>query len=112
MDEEQLDRFRQQLLRLQSELVNISRTSEDAARPVELDQAAIGRLTRMDAMRAQGMAMGAKRRREQQALRIEGALSRIAAGDFGVCLKCGEEIDVRRLSVDPCYVRCIECADK
>lgn len=109
MNEMQLNYFKEQLLRLRSELMDLGSTSNDAAKPVELDQAAVGRLTRMDAMRAQGMAIEAKRRREHQLLRIEGALSRIAAGDFGFCLKCGEEIDIRRLSVDPCYTQCIKC---
>ena len=109
MDKIQLNHFREQLLQLRSELMDLSSTSNDAAKPVELDQAAVGRLTRMDAMRAQGMAIEIKRRREQQLLRIDSALSRIATGDFGLCLKCGEEIDVRRLSVDPSYTQCIKC---
>lgn len=112
MDEMQIDSFRQQLLELQSELINLSSTSDDAAKPVELDQSAVGRLSRMDAMRAQGMAIETKGRRKDQLLRIEGALRRISAGDFGVCLMCGEEINIRRLEVDPSYTQCIMCADK
>jgi len=112
MDEMQIDRFRQQLLQLRSEFMELSNTSEEAAKPVELDQAAIGRLTRMDAMRAQGMAIETKRRRESQLLKIEASLQRIASGDFGTCLECGEDIDVRRLDVDPTYTRCIKCTAK
>ena len=112
MDEMQIDSFRQQLLELQSELINLSSTSDGAAKPVELDQSAVGRLSRMDAMRAQGMAIETKGRRKDQLLRIEGALRRISAGDFGVCLMCGEEINIRRLEVDPSYTQCIMCADK
>lgn len=112
MNERQIDRFRQQLLQLRSELMNLSKTSDDAAKTVELDQSAVGRLSRMDAMRAQGMAIETKARREHQLLRIDGALRRIAAGDFGVCLTCGEEINIRRLDVDPSYTQCIKCADK
>ncbi len=112
MDEMQIDSFRQQLLQLRSELMSLSSTSDDAAKTVELDQSAVGRLSRMDAMRAQGMAIETKGRREHQLLRIESALHRIAAGDFGVCLTCGEEINIRRLDVDPSYTQCIKCADK
>jgi DnaK suppressor protein len=112
MDKMQIDSFRQQLLQLRSELMNLSSTSDDAAKTVELDQSAVGRLSRMDAMRAQGMAIETKGRREQQLLRIESALRRIAAGDFGDCLTCGEEINIRRLDVDPSYTQCIKCADK
>ena len=112
MDEIQIEQFKQQLLQLRSELMDLSGTSDDAARTVALDQTAVGRLTRMDAMRAQGMAIEAKKRLELQLSRIEGALQRIDAGEFGICLSCGEEIDIRRLGVDPSYTRCIKCTDK
>jgi len=108
----QINSFRQQLLDLRTELIALNSTSVDAAKPVELDQAAIGRLTRMDAMRAQSMAIETKTRREHQLLRIEGALQRITTGDYGLCLTCGEEINTRRLEVDPSYTQCIKCADK
>lgn len=111
MDETQINQFRQQLLQLRSELLELSNTSDDAAKTVELDQAAIGRLTRMDAMRAQGMAVEAKRRRVLQLQKIEGALQRIDTGEFGFCLKCGEEINIRRLHIDPSYTLCINCTD-
>ena len=108
----QINSFKQQLLDLRSELSDLSSTSADAAKPVELDQAAIGRLTRMDAMRAQSMAIETKVRRQHQLLRVEGALQRITTGDYGVCLTCGEEMNIRRLEVDPSYTQCIKCTDK
>ena len=112
MDKIQIDSFKQQLLQLRSELMNLSSTSDDAAKTVKLDQSAVGRLSRMDAMRAQGMAIETKGRREDQLVRIESALRRISAGEFGICLTCGEEIDFRRLEVDPSYTHCIKCADQ
>ena len=112
MDEIQINGFKQSLLELRSELLNLTSTSDDAAKPVELDQSAVGRLSRMDAMRAQGMAIETKGRREHQLVKIDGALRRIAAGDFGLCLTCGEEINILRLDVDPSYTQCIKCADK
>ena len=102
----------QQLLQLQSELMEVSDTSDDAAKTVKLDQTAVGRLSRMDAMRAQGMAIETKRRREQLILKIENALHRITTGEFGICPECGEEINIRRLEADPTYTRCIKCTDK
>ncbi|MCP4790583.1 MAG: TraR/DksA family transcriptional regulator [Gammaproteobacteria bacterium] len=112
MDEMQINSFKQRLLQLQADLMSLSDTSNDAAKTVGLDQSAIGRLSRMDAMRAQGMAIETKGRREHQLLSIKGALGRIADGDFGVCLTCDEDIDIRRLDVDPSYTQCILCADK
>ena len=66
----------------------------------------------MDAMQAQQMALEADRRRKEQLIRIGEALRRIESGDYGYCLECGNEIDVRRLAVDPSNSLCIVCADK
>lgn len=40
---------------------------------------------------------------------IKGAMRRMEAGTFGRCFKCGEDIDLRRLDVDPTMTRCVDC---
>ena len=112
MDEAALDQYRHALLRLQAELQALQETSREAGETVELDQTKVGRLSRMDAMQAQQMALETERRRQQQLQKIEGALRRIESGDFGYCFVCGEEIDARRLTIDPTVSRCMVCADK
>ena len=112
MEKSEIERFRMQLRRLRSELQDQEETIKDAAKPVELDQASVGRLSRMDAMQAQQMAQELARRRQQQLVKIEGALSRIESGEYGYCFICGEEMDIRRLSADPSNTRCVNCADK
>jgi DnaK suppressor protein len=112
MDEPHLQQFKAQLLRLQSELQDVAETSKEATKTVELDQASVGRLSRMDAMQSQQMAQELARRRQQQLVKIEGALRRIEAGDYGYCAVCDEEIDLRRLALDPTNTRCVKCADK
>ncbi len=97
---------------MRAELQATQEASKDSTKPVELDQASVGRLSRMDAMQAQEMAQETARRRQQQLTRIEAALRRIDSGDYGYCFVCGEEIDVRRLAADPTHTRCIACADK
>ena len=48
--------------------------------------------------------------REQKLLKkIEEALDRIDHGVFGICDKCGQEINVRRLEARPVTTMCIEC---
>jgi len=78
--------------------------------PVELDQQSVGRLSRMDAMQAQAMAQAYERRLKAQKVRIEHALTRLAAGEYGYCTECGEEIGMRRLDIDPAAHRCVRCA--
>ncbi len=82
----------------------------EAARPVELDQTRVGRLSRMDALQGQEMARAAERRRELEVLKIDAALARLEAGDYGWCVTCGEAIATERLKLDPAVPVCIDCA--
>ena len=112
MNEVEIEQIRQDLLRLRSGLQELEQTFQETSAPVELDQARVGRLSRMDAMQAQQMALEAARRRQRQLLKVEGALLRIESGEYGYCFVCGEEIDVRRLSVDPTNTRCMGCVER
>ena len=42
--------------------------------------------------------------------RIDAALSRIGAGTYGICQKCGEEISAARLDLLPATPFCKNCA--
>jgi DnaK suppressor protein len=103
-------RFRDLLMSRKSDLIDLSDTSADARKPVQLDQSMIGRLSRIDAMQDREMALATERRRQQETLRIEAALKRMETGDYGYCLSCGEEIELRRLELDPAVTVCIDCA--
>ena len=111
MNTDELAQFRLQLLQLQGELRSLDEASRAAQRPVELDQARVGRLSRMDAIQGQQMAQEAARRRQQRLRAITAALRRLDAGEFGYCTVCGEEIDRRRLAFDPTSARCVRCAE-
>ena len=110
MDDDELERIRQKLLLIKAELEALDETSREAGETVELDQSRVGRLSRMDAMQAQQMALESARRRQQQIAKVEGALRRIESADYGYCFVCGEEMDAQRLAVDPTLTRCIGCA--
>ena len=48
--------------------------------------------------------------RERKLLKkIEEAIDRINQGVFGICDKCGEEINMKRLEARPVTTMCIEC---
>lgn len=112
MDDSKIETIRQNLLRLKAELQALEESSKATTQVVELDQASVGRLSRVDAMQAQQVALETARRRQQQIVAIESALRRIESGEYGVCSVCSEEIDVRRLFVAPTSTRCVGCADK
>lgn len=102
--------FKNQLLGLRQTLREAQETGDAAEETVELDQACVGRLSRMDAMQAQAMSIETGRRRRQKLLQIEAALRRIDEGEYGYCQECGEDISEPRLKVDPAALLCIDCA--
>ena len=88
--------------------------AEDAAgaqgqQTVELDQQAVGRLSRMDALQNQAMAQATARRRIAERQRIMAALARVEAGEYGYCTTCGDAIMPARLTADPAIPRCAPC---
>lgn len=112
MLEPDIEKFRSRLVVQKTELEALEASTSADSRPVELDQASVGRLSRMDAMQGQAMAQETARRRRQRILAIEGALRRIESGDYGYCFKCGEEIDPRRLEIDAASTRCMRCLEQ
>jgi len=95
-----------------AELEQVSESARDAGRTVELDQTRQGRLSRIDALQGQEMSKAAERRRQQELQRIQATFKRIAEGEYGYCASCGDEIDKRRLDVDPTTPLCIDCASE
>ena len=112
MKESEIEQFRQKLLSLRVELLGLEESSRETAQPLELDQAGMGRLSRRDAMQAQLMAQEGPRLRKRQLQKIEGALRRIEAGQYGKCFVCEEELDAPGLSVDPTTTRCENCVEE
>jgi DnaK suppressor protein len=97
MDAAKLKEFRQALLMLAAQIRVADAERSGERLPVELDQQAIGRLSRMDALRVQAMALETSRRRGALLRRITAALARIDEGEFGYCLECRDEIAARRI---------------
>lgn len=94
------------------ELVRLTAAHEDESQPVEVDQARVGRLSRMDALQSQAMAAEVERRREVELTRIEAALERIEQGEYGDCVSCGQPIAPKRLELDPATPLCVSCAER
>jgi DnaK suppressor protein len=112
MTKDETSQFKHDLLTLREELQELEQEFSKSGSTVVLDQSSVGRLSRMDAMQAQQMALETSRRRQLHAQKIEGALKRIESGEFGYCYVCEEEIDPRRLQADPSNTRCLKCAEK
>jgi len=92
------------------EVVELSRATAGSRKTVELDQQSVGRLSRQDALQQQAMAKAQDARRANELRRIDAALARIEAGDYGWCAECGEAIGAKRLDIDPIADCCVSCA--
>ncbi len=110
MDAGKLKEFRETLHALAAQIRAADAETSGERAPVELDQQAVGRLSRMDALQVQAMALETSRRRGVELRRIASALARIDEGEYGYCLECGEEISVRRVELTPAAPLCIGCA--
>ena len=103
-------KFEALLLSERDELLDMQSASAEERAPVELDQQSVGRLSRMDAMQQQSMALAEERRRALRLKQIAAALSRIEQDEFGYCVACGDEIVTKRLELDPAAAACTACA--
>ncbi|MCK8462564.1 TraR/DksA family transcriptional regulator [Aliiroseovarius sp. S1339] len=110
MNETQIQSFRKQLMDTLDALDRGDARGAAGQRTVELDQQAVGRLSRMDALQNQAMAKATGARRAAQRTRIQAAFSRMDEGEFGYCEDCGEDIPSGRLDLDPCATKCVSCA--
>ena len=102
--------FKRRLESARDEIRHLENITKEDRKPVELDQAQQGRLSRMDAIQVQEMALEQERRREIELQRITSALKRIEDGEFGFCNSCGENIQLGRLEAAPSNPLCLDCA--
>jgi DnaK suppressor protein len=112
MTDDELTLFKQQLLQQRDTLMASQQLGQSATETVELDQSSVGRVSRIDAMQSQSMAIETARLRQQQLRQIITALALIESGDYGFCVECDTEIDVNRLAIDSAATRCVACASR
>lgn len=111
LTEKQLSSLHRALLELRRDLQKQLEDSSDGAMPVSLDMP-IGRLSRMDAMQQQSMVQANRRTARTRLARIEAALERYDADEYGRCVACEEEIGYARLEARPETPFCITCQGK
>ena len=63
-----------------------------------------------DAMQTQQMALESSRRCKRQLISVDQALKRLEERVYGICVDCDEDINMRRLKIDPTAIWCIKCA--
>jgi len=93
---------------LERELKSLHEGSAEGAAPVDLDEP-IGRISRMDAIAQQRMVQANRESMQLRQRQVAAALRRIAQGEYGECVNCGEEVGFRRLEAQPETPLCIGC---
>jgi len=109
LTDDQLQELHARLLALRRDLLASDRVSAEHAGVVELDQGAVGRLSRIDAIQQQKMAEAQRRRNELRLKQVAVALATFDGEDYGWCKRCGEAIGYPRLKARPESPCCVGC---
>lgn len=72
---------------------------------------AIGRVSRMDAINNKSVNEAALRTAEGKLCKLQLALQKVDDKDFGICIRCRQEIPEGRLMIMPESVKCVRCAN-
>ena len=105
-----LEYFKKRLEERLKDIVEGQENKKPGTAPIELDQARIGRLSRMDAIQQQAISKADFRLTDMERQRIQSALARMRADEYGYCIICEEDIAEGRLQFDPSVLFCISCA--
>ncbi len=89
LTEEQRASLRRALEALEKALDNAHEVAADGAAPVDLEEP-IGRVSRMDAIAQRHMVLANRTSLQLRLQRVRAALRRFDAGEYGVCVTCGE----------------------
>jgi DnaK suppressor protein len=111
LTESQIAEFRDELGRQLAKHEKSMTVTDEALKTVELDQGAVGRLSRMDSLQSQSLAKGLRKRESARLGLIQEALRRLDAGTYGVCIVCGGAVAAGRLFVSPESGTCVRCGD-
>jgi len=109
---EQTQHLSELLQALRTKLEQQLTDAETATGVVILDQSSVGRVSRMDAMQQQSMAVSTRARAETSLRKVLKALKRMEIEDYGYCQACDKPIQFKRLQVQPEASHCLDCQDQ
>jgi len=98
---------------IRTEIENIKKDIESfkkLTQPIAPDNA-IGRLTRMGAINSKSINEAALSKLKSTLIKLERALIKIDAPEFGLCGECEEPIPFARLMIMPEADLCVQCAE-
>jgi DnaK suppressor protein len=108
LSEQQLRQIRDELERTLGKLERSLRTN-GGGHSHEIDQSAVGRLSRIEALQNKGLTQNLKERERTQFEEVLQALGRLDDGTYGLCARCRSAIGADRLLVFPETRTCSDC---
>lgn len=109
---QQLQQLREMLQAKKETLQQQLDDAVSATSVVTLDQSSVGRVSRMDAMQQQSMAVSTRAKAQASLRKVLQALRRMDNEDYGYCGQCDEAIQFNRLTVQPQASHCLNCQDQ
>ncbi len=82
---------------------------EELTQPISPDNA-IGRVSRMDAINNRSVMDAALLKAKERLAGLKLNFDRLGTDDFGICLKCKNEIRIERILLAPESSFCVNCA--
>ncbi len=110
LTDRQIEELRAELDRVLTRLERSMRSTEEAMKPVTLDQSTVGRLSRIDSLQNQGLTRNLQEREQVKLGQVQAAFARLEHGGYGECTECGAPIPFDRLLVFPEAPTCGACA--
>jgi DnaK suppressor protein len=87
------------------------KTLKDLTKPISPENA-IGRVSRMDAINNKSVNEAALRSSINKLALLQSAIVRVHEENFGICMRCGQEIPFKRILLIPQSNRCVHCAGR
>lgn len=111
MERTQMEEFRRKLLNMREQLwIEVKHKHAEAS---EIQDAGVpdpGDASMTDDLRDFLHVLSDSKR--EQILEIDEAIRRIENGSYGICTRCEEEIDIKRLDVQPFTPYCLSCKEE
>jgi len=110
MDRKEIEQLKQKLEQQRYEVLLVLSRLEQETRSLQADSTQDSADQCVLTVSKESMFETSSQRRTQLRL-IEAALKRIASSSFGICVGCGDEIQIRRLRAVPWTQFCLQCQE-
>ena len=109
LSEQQFQQLHESLLVMKAQLEEQLQQAKTATDPIQLDQTQVGRVSRMDAMQQQSVALSTRDHAQATLKKVYAALRVYEQGDYGYCRRCDGSIGFGRLQAQPESSLCLNC---